>query len=354
MIEIRSETQEPTGTHDIELGVRTIEALNETFYQEVKKFVRETLHQPQASVEFLEDSRFVYNTKLVKVIDEQGVTHYLVVKHADTTNFESQARWKREAEGCLELSGLEAFPKVLGAKHLPEINKGFMVLEYFDGMRLDAWAKMMGGESGIPIQDLASVAIRLAKTIAICHRKKWPHGDLSLSNALISPRKVGGEYPVTLLDIGNSPRVVEAGETLYSTPYYAPERVMGWGNGYVDDVFSFGMFLRNLFSKKNTFVFQVTTKDGNNEILDIFKDEKKPPKVKYREFCTNVMTAKYDVFALLPLKLDDLESKDITQEQLKGLNDLIAKMTLFSESRNITMTEVVEQLQTLFTLPVAN
>ena len=179
---------------------------------------------------------------------------------------EARARFLREARLLSQLN----HPSICQVYELMEIQNPdsrptqYLVLEYVDGVTLDAWVQ------SVPAPDLKSRLVlceQVSTALAAAHRRGIVHRDLKPDNLMVI-RTTDNEIKIKILDFGiarstgglesaSGPVSTELGkgrETLpggvLGTPaYMSPEQARGEPVGTATDIYSLGLVLQGLLSE---------------------------------------------------------------------------------------------------------
>ncbi len=130
-----------------------------------------------------------------------------------------------------------------------EDGRAFIAMEYVEGLPL---ADLIP-EDGMPMEQVARYAAQISGALAFAHQQGVIHGDLKGSNIIITP-----EGNTKLLDFGLGRRIprrgmaevtgsslplAEAGATVGTLPYLAPEVLRGSPTSVQSDVWALGVLL---------------------------------------------------------------------------------------------------------------
>jgi serine/threonine protein kinase len=345
---IRSE--ERTGTDSDNPSYEEVKKLEKKAYEPVGQAVLDVLGLQNHTFEFIKDSRFNPNVELICITDHQdeSKSYYVVKLFVVNKDDGVKTKWLREAAACEKLNTSEHFVHIYGSSLTKNGKYGIIVMDYFNGIDLAAWYKFQKDTEGhIPYRKVVDLAKKILHAVQACHDHQLAHGDLSTRNILVSTHQTSSEYPLKLIDFGNSPQVTQEVKALKSGIYYPYERVKVWQDGFSDDVFTLGVVLQTMFSKGDSLIYMARKPTG--EVEEINLSERKPNKhALYKELAEKFMEGYYTHVKLLPIKVENLISPEITANQLQELNLLIADMTNSDPKARPPIGAVVERLIAIF------
>lgn len=187
----------------------------------------------------------------------------LKVMLSNTDSSEASARFNREARAASLLRG-EHIVRTLDAGKLVD-GTPFIVLEYIDGVDLDAIATERGA---LPVAEAVGLIVQACEGVAEAHALGMVHRDLKLRNMLLTTRTDGspllkildfGVVKISSTDLGQSgtnPSITltQADALIGSAHYMAPEQIQM--SSKVDaraDVWSLGVCLYRLLTARRPF-----------------------------------------------------------------------------------------------------
>jgi predicted Ser/Thr protein kinase len=171
--------------------------------------------------------------------------HRIVAVKLSQTRFSE--RFEREARAIAALN----HPNIC---HLYDVGPDFLVMEFVDGMRVEA---------GVGVKDTLAIAVQIAEGLAAAHQAGITHRDLKPDNILLM-----SDGHVKILDFGlakirtahaaaSSAETVtmqtESGVVMGTMGYMSPEQVRGLEVDHRSDIFSFGLILYEMLAGRRAF-----------------------------------------------------------------------------------------------------
>lgn len=128
-----------------------------------------------------------------------------------------------------------------------EDGRPFLVMEYVDGVAIDAYCE------GLPLEQILELFLQLCSAVEHAHRALIVHRDIKPANVLVT-----GEGQIRLLDFGIAKEMAAvAGQTqaqtetlAYTLHYASPEQMQGGQITVASDIYSLGALLYRLLSGK--------------------------------------------------------------------------------------------------------
>lgn len=335
------------------------------------KLALEAIGEPNAQVEVITDdprhtwsylrSEHGRSALLLNISDakDENNNGFVVGKLIEFEGNNSRSTWQNEADILTNLSDVPGLVRCRGKQISEDLDSGVIVLDYVDGMKLASWIELTRvGDKKTPKDALGKVLTRTSNTFAHMHARGVAHGDISPENAMVSEDFEETEEGVVVIDVGNSPKVLgnkQEGTTkkaLIHYPYYAPERRSYWeSDGLADDVFSYGVMLRKMFSKDAFLKFEYQNSDGEmitEEVGWYVSPGKEHGKDAHDRIMKGFNSGAYTNVSLLPLDFEDFSIEGLSVGEAEELNRLMADMTKFEKDKRIGMGEVVERLKGVF------
>jgi len=156
-------------------------------------------------------------------------------------SFEARFRKERQILASLSHPGIA---RLLDAGHTAEGRNPYLVMEYIEGVPIDAFSK------NLDLKGLLRLFLQVCDAVSYSHRNLIIHRDLKPSNILVTADGV-----VKLVDFGIAKilddAAVDSGvtrERLLTPDYASPEQAMGMANTTATDVYSLGAVLRRLLT----------------------------------------------------------------------------------------------------------
>jgi len=158
-------------------------------------------------------------------------------------------RFKREARAVAALE----HPNIVSIYEVDQVEQlHYFTMNYFEGVTLDAWTKMLPNDLGDEIR----ILIQLCEGINYAHERGIIHRDLKPANILVNQ-----DGCVQIIDFGlakefDALRTAITGEQLIGTPLYmAPEQLLGNQTqfGPKSDIYTIGAILYELTTHQKPF-----------------------------------------------------------------------------------------------------
>ncbi|MDY7092503.1 MAG: serine/threonine-protein kinase, partial [Acidobacteriota bacterium] len=167
---------------------------------------------------------------------------------ADDELEQFQARFLREAQSC----GILNHPNIVTIHDIVVPADGgdvFIAMEYVRGTNL----KQLLHRSGQPALEFTSEIIgQIASALDYAHSKGVVHRDIKPANILLT-----ADNEVKITDFGiallNTSNLTQAGQMLGTPNYMAPEQVRGEEVGHHADIFSLGVVLYEMLTRRKPF-----------------------------------------------------------------------------------------------------
>jgi tetratricopeptide (TPR) repeat protein/predicted Ser/Thr protein kinase len=161
-------------------------------------------------------------------------------------NPEEKARLIQEAQSASALS----HPNVTTIHEICDCdNQLFMVMEYLEGKTL----KKIIEEESLSVKKVLEIAIQVCEGLSFAHEKGIVHLDIKSENIMLTSR---GQ--VKIMDFGlakfrEAGVTAESGSPFGTAAYMSPEQASGEEIDHRSDIFSFGVVLYELLTKKLPF-----------------------------------------------------------------------------------------------------
>jgi len=178
------------------------------------------------------------------------------IKKGSDSDSESKMRFLREAQTASQLEHTNICPIY---EIYEEENNHYIVMQYIDGVTLDAIVKY----KGLKIQKILDVGLQICEGMNEAHEKGIIHRDLKPGNIIVNKKGI-----VKILDFGlakfragsdsmktgivNS-NLTEKGIVMGTVAYMSPEQARGEELDNRSDIFSFGILLYELIEGENPF-----------------------------------------------------------------------------------------------------
>ena len=212
--------------------------------------------------------------KILKILNRGGMGEILLAEDnnsrgkvaiksiggALTRDPAAQARFHREAQAAFRLD----HPNICAIYELAEENKrGYIVMEYVDGVTLDQLEKI----KPLTIDKIIDIALQVVEGMIAAQEQNIVHLDIKPGNIMINKRG-----RIKLLDFGLAefrprksadrktrrfePGLSERDVIMGTVSYMSPEQASGHDLDGRSDIFSFGVVLLELLSGQNPFYDQ--------------------------------------------------------------------------------------------------
>ena len=161
---------------------------------------------------------------------------------------EASARFRREA---LAAAALDHSGVVTVHDAGVDASGPYLVMEFVDGESLSS---RLGKLGALPSAEAARIALAVAEALDHAHRRGVVHRDIKPANILLGP---GDRVRVADFGIARhlvaDDRLTDSGVVLGTTPYLAPEVMMGAEPGPSADLYALGVVLYELLTSRLPF-----------------------------------------------------------------------------------------------------
>ncbi len=241
----------------------------------------------------------ILNYEIEKVIGEGGmgivylgknvkINQHVAIKMLTSTNVKKddfKARFQKEATTLAALD----HSNIVKLNNYIENEKGlFLIMEYVEGVRLDDYIRTISATS---LEDeVVKVFDEILKAFAYAHECGIVHRDIKPSNILIT-----SDGNVKILDFGiaklvnesDDRKLTKTGVKLGTLTYMSPEQVKGISVDKRSDIYSLGVLMHHLLTKKtpydeNTMTDYDITQNIVNKKLPRVKAENKEISRKFQ------------------------------------------------------------------------
>jgi len=157
-----------------------------------------------------------------------------------------RARFKREALAAAKLS----HPSIIHVYEVSEYNgRPFFVMEHVEGKSLRDYI----AEKEFSIEQILELSIQICEGLYEAHQKGVTHRDIKPSNILIDSHGRAKIVDFGLASVAGTDQLTKTGSTLGTVGYMSPEQVQGKEIDHRTDLFSLGVVLYEIITKKNPF-----------------------------------------------------------------------------------------------------
>ncbi len=182
----------------------------------------------------------------------------------------SRKRFIREAQAVAKLN----HPNVVGVYEVGEYQgRPFFAMQNIEGRSL----KEHSAEQELPIEEIVALAIQLSEGLQAAHSLGIIHRDIKPSNIIIDS---GGRARIVdfgLASMGAPDHLTRSGSTLGTVGYMSPEQAEGKTTDQRGDLFSLGVVLYELITRRNPFV-----RDSEAATLRAVVEARPEPLARYR------------------------------------------------------------------------
>jgi len=204
------------------------------------------------------------DTKLNRKVALKFLPHHLCQSK------DCRARFKREAQAT---AGLD-HPNIAGIYEVGEYQgRPFFSMQVIEGQSLK---DIIAGKD-LPIERILEIAIQVCEGLQAAHDKGITHRDIKPSNILID-----GHGRVRIIDFGLASvagldQLTKTGSTLGTIGYMSPEQVQGREIDHRSDLFSLGVVIYELITKRNPF-----KRDSEAATLKAVSDDTPEPLARFK------------------------------------------------------------------------
>ncbi|EKD99300.1 MAG: hypothetical protein ACD_23C00027G0001, partial [uncultured bacterium] len=175
----------------------------------------------------------------------------LIIPHSEEDNDGAKSRFIQEARAAANLS---EHPNIVQVYDVGEVGGGwYLFMEFIDGLSLLEYIK---NDSKWPLQLtlICDLAAQIADGLSFAHSKGIIHRDVKSSNILIVP---GDEAKIKIVDFGiahhPASTITAKGAVIGTLKYMSPEAFSGENRDPRRDIFSLGVVLFEMLTRKTPF-----------------------------------------------------------------------------------------------------
>lgn len=209
-------------------------------------------------------ARIVLNYKLERVLGSGGMGTVYLARHTRIGRTVAikelkpeyarqpaiRERFKNEAALMANLS----HPNIVNLHDYVETPQGvFLILEYVEGITLDAYLRRVSGP--IPEEKAIQAFVKILEAVAYAHQQGIVHRDLKPANIMINQ-----EGAIKILDFGIAKQIdqearfrTRTGVRMGTIYYMSPEQLKGRGVDARSDIYSLGITLFEMLTGQNPF-----------------------------------------------------------------------------------------------------
>jgi serine/threonine protein kinase len=180
------------------------------------------------------------DTKLDRIVALKFLPQHL---HASE---EEKARFLQEAKAAATLN----HPNVCTIYDIKEEEgKNFIVMEFVDGVTL----REKFVENAIPPKEAVTYAIQIGEALEEAHSKGIVHRDIKSDNIMVNKKNQIKVMDFGLAKLKGSLKLTKATSTVGTLGYMAPEQIQGGETDARSDIFSFGVVLFEMLTRRLPF-----------------------------------------------------------------------------------------------------
>jgi eukaryotic-like serine/threonine-protein kinase len=162
---------------------------------------------------------------------------------------EERERFSQEAQAASALN----HPNICVIYDVDEAdNESFIVMEYVDGVTLREWIRKKAdhaeGYRKLSMKEAVDLAGQIAEGLEKAHEKGIIHRDVKSDNIMVTSDGRAKIMDFGLAKLKGVSKLTQAGSTVGTVAYMAPEQVEGLETDHRTDIFSFGVVLYEMLS----------------------------------------------------------------------------------------------------------
>src|SRR3972149_1540001 len=180
------------------------------------------------------------DTKLDRIVALKFLPHYL---HASE---DEKVRFLQEAKAVATLN----HPNICVIHDIKEEEgKNFIVMEFVEGMTL----REKLSQAPIAVKEAVTYAIQIGEALEEAHNKGIVHRDIKSDNIMVNKKNQIKVMDFGLAKLKGSLKLTKATSTVGTLGYMAPEQIQGADSDHRSDIFSFGIVLFEMLTRKLPF-----------------------------------------------------------------------------------------------------
>ena len=181
-----------------------------------------------------------------------------------------RTRFKREAQAAARLN----HPNIVTIHEVSEF-KGrlFFAMEHVEGQSL----KEFSSDRDPSIEQILELGIQICEGLNDAHEKGVTHRDVKPSNILIDLHGRAKIVDFGLASVVGTDHLTKTGSTLGTIGYMSPEQVQGIQTDHRSDLFSLGVVLYELITRRNPF-----KRESEAATMKAVSDDKPEPLARYK------------------------------------------------------------------------
>ncbi|UCE24344.1 MAG: serine/threonine-protein kinase [Candidatus Zixiibacteriota bacterium] len=183
---------------------------------------------------------------------------------------ECRRRFTREAQAAAKLDHPNIIPVYEVAEHQ---GRPYFAMAHVEGKSLKEFA----AGNDLSIEQILELAIQICEGLGAAHNNGVIHRDIKPSNVLIDSHGRARIVDFGLAAVAGSDQVTKTGSTMGTIGYMSPEQVTGTDIDQRSDLFSLGVVLYELVTRRNPF-----KRDTEAATLRAVSDETPEPLARFK------------------------------------------------------------------------
>ncbi len=174
-----------------------------------------------------------------------------------TRNPEAKTRFMKEAHAAASLD----HPRIGTIYEVDETDDGHMyiAMAFYEGETL----KDVHARGPIPLKRVIELVLQIANGLASAHEKEITHRDIKPANIMITEDGFVKIVDFGLAKLGDSTKITKSGMAMGTPAYMSPEQVKGTQVDHRSDIWSLGIILYELLTRRLPF-------RGDNEMAMLY------------------------------------------------------------------------------------
>ncbi|UCD58110.1 MAG: protein kinase, partial [Candidatus Hydrogenedentota bacterium] len=183
---------------------------------------------------------------------------------------ECRRRFKREAQAAAKLG----HPNIVTIHEVGDYRgRPYFVMEHVQGRSLREFSE----DKDLSIEQILELGIQICEGLQAAHEKGVTHRDIKPSNILIDSYERAKIVDFGLASVVGLDQLTKTGSTLGTIGYMSPEQVQGIQTDHRSDLFSLGVVLYELITRRNPF-----KRDTEAGTIRAVSDDTPHPLARYR------------------------------------------------------------------------
>ena len=181
-----------------------------------------------------------------------------------------RVRFKREAQAAAKLD----HPNIIPVYEVGEFQgRPYFAMAHIEGQSL----KEFSSGKELSVEQILELAIQICEGLQAAHDKGIIHRDIKPSNILIDSHGRARIVDFGLASVAGKDQLTKTGSTLGTIGYMSPEQVRGQEIDQRSDIFSLGVVLYELITRRNPF-----TRDSEAATLKAVCDDYPEPLARFK------------------------------------------------------------------------